>query len=86
MYKKVIECLKDMFYTFNEYEKVEFSKRGFAIYNVIGIVKENSQRVYLEFRENGSIWIWSAEGSYQYEIRPNNHYKMIFELGCVLNN
>lgn len=86
MYKKVIECLKDMAYNFNEYEKVSFSKKQFSIYNVIKVEKNNLQCVYLEFKENGSIWVWDIDGKYQYEIRPNAHYKMIFELGWVLNN
>lgn len=86
MYKKVIECLKDMAYNFNEYEKVNFSKRQFSIYNVVMVEKENHQCVYLEFKENGSIWVWSIDGHYQYEIRPNVYYKMIFELGWILNN
>lgn len=86
MYKKVIECLKDMLYKFSEYEKVFFTKDGFYIHNAIKVEKNNSQCVYLEFKENGSIWVWSIYGEYQYEIRPNVHYKMIFELGWVLNN
>lgn len=86
MYKKVIECLKDMAYDFQEYEAVHFTKRDFSIHNVIGVEKNNLQHVYLEFREDGSIGVWSIYGDYQYEIKSNDHYKMTFELGWILNN
>ena len=86
MYKKVIECLKDMAYAFNEYEKVIFAKNDFSIHNAIKVKKDNSQCVYLEFKEDGSIWVWDMDGKYQYEIRPNKTYIMTFELCWVLNN
>lgn len=86
MYKKVINCLKEMLFDYRELDKVIFNTKDFTIRNVIEVEKENSDIIYLEFKTDGSIWAYDLHGNYQYEVRPDCAYKMTFELSWLLNN
>ena len=84
MYNKMIECLKEYCYYFYEYDKVFFEEKGFHIYNVIGIENDLGVAYYLEFDSDGEIVIWNIYGKVVNVIYKKTHYKMLFELGRVL--
>ena len=83
MYNKVIECLKEYGYYFYEYDKVFFEEMGFHIYNVIG-VENDSDGYYLECDSEGDIVVWNIFGKVVNVVYKKDQYKMIFELGRVL--
>ena len=84
MYNKMIECLKEYGYYFYEYDKVFFEEMEFHIYNVIGIENDLGAAYYLEFGSDGEIVIWNIYGKVVNVIYKKAYYKMLFELGRVL--
>ena len=84
MYNKVIECLKEYGYYFYEYDKVSFKGKGFSISKVIGIESNVRDNYYLEFDAAGDIVVRDIDGEFVHVIEKREHYKMIFELGRVL--
>lgn len=84
MYKKVIECLKEYGYYFYEYDSVFFEEKGFSIHNVIGIEDHVDANYYLELDDEGDIVVWDIDGKVVNVIEKKEHYKMIFELGRVI--
>ena len=86
MYKKVIECLKEYGYYFYEYDSVFFAEKGFSIHNVIGIEYHVNANYYLELDDEGDMVVWDIDGKVVNVIEKKEHYKMLFELGRVINN
>ena len=84
MYNKTIECLKEYGYYFYEYDRVNFEEKMFHIYNVIGIENDLGAAYYLEFDSNGDIVVWNIYGKLVNIIYKKAPYKMLFELGRVL--
>lgn len=85
MYKKVIECLKEYGYYFYEYDKVFFEEKRLHIYKVIGI-ENDTEAYYLEFDSDGDIVVRNIFGTVVNVIKKKADYKMIFELGRVIDN
>ena len=86
MYNKMIACLKEYGYYFYEYDKVFFEDNGlrFHIYNVIGVENDLGAAYYLEFDSYGDIVVWNIDGKVVNTIYNKAYYKMLFELGRVL--